>query len=156
MTALWYKNAATCDTSSAVLKSAEKFFFGKDPEEADRLIHCLSEKEPNNPQWANELAQLYRMSGITGRSFPNLTERALYAYDQVLKEDAVRRKLVLGSDWPVIPIPTLRVGWLRALRLLGEKNWLRRDVLIKQHLGFEDAYWHRAASLLRLPRERPA
>src|SRR5438477_886502 len=85
MTALWYKNAATCDTSSAVLKSAETFFFGKDPEEADRLIHCLSEKEPNNPQWANELAQLYRMSGIPGRSFPNLTERALYAYDQVLE-----------------------------------------------------------------------
>jgi len=85
MTELWYKNAASCDTSSAVLKSAEKFFFGKDPAEAERLIYCLYEKEPNNPQWANELAQLYRMSGVPGRSFPNPTERALYAYDHVLE-----------------------------------------------------------------------
>jgi hypothetical protein len=84
MTALWYKNAASCDTSSAVLKSAEKFFFGKDPAEAERLIYCLYEKEPNNPQWANELAQLYRMSGVPGRSFPNQAQRALYAYDHVL------------------------------------------------------------------------
>jgi tetratricopeptide (TPR) repeat protein len=85
MTELWYKNAATCDTSAAVLKSAEKFFFGKDPAEAERLIHCLAEKEPNNSQWANELAQLYRMSGIPGQSFASQTERALYAYQQVLE-----------------------------------------------------------------------
>jgi hypothetical protein len=85
MSALWYKNVATCDTSIAVLKSAEKFFFGKDPAEADRLIHCLSEKEPNNPHWANELAQLYRMSGVPGHSFANPAERALYVYDRVLE-----------------------------------------------------------------------
>src|SRR5262245_59905545 len=84
MTALWYKNAARCDASPAVLKSAEKFFFGKDPAEAERLINCRYEKEPNNPQWANELAQLYRMSGVPGRSFPNQTERALYVYEKVL------------------------------------------------------------------------
>ncbi len=85
LTDLWYKNAATCDASSAVLKSAEKFFFGKDPEQAEHLIHCLAQKEPNNSQWANELAQLYRMSGIPDQSFPNQTERARYAYDHVLE-----------------------------------------------------------------------
>jgi hypothetical protein len=68
-----------------VLKSAEKFFFGKDPAEAERLIYCLSEKEPNNSQWANELAQLYRMSGVPGQVFPNPTDRALYAYSHVLE-----------------------------------------------------------------------
>ena len=85
ITDLWYKNAASCDRSPAILKSAEKFFFGKDPAEAERLIYCLSEKEPSNPQWANELAQLYRMSGVPGHSFPNQTERALYSYDHVLE-----------------------------------------------------------------------
>ena len=85
MTALWYKNAAMCDTTAAVLKSAEKFFFGKDPAEAERLIYCISEKEPNNSQWANELAQLYRMSGVPGQVFPNSTDRALYAYNHVIE-----------------------------------------------------------------------
>ena len=27
---------------------------------------------------------------------------------------------------------------------MTERNWMRRDVLIKQALGFDDAYWHRA------------
>jgi len=85
MTELWYKNAATCDASPAVLRSAEKFFFGKDPAEAERLIYCLSEKEPNNSQWGNELAQLYRMSGVPGQVFPNPADRALYAYNRVLE-----------------------------------------------------------------------
>jgi hypothetical protein len=85
ITALWYKNVVTCDESLAILKNAEKFFFGKDPAEANRLIHCLSEKEPANAHWANELAQLYRMSGVPGHSFANATERALYMHDRVLE-----------------------------------------------------------------------
>jgi hypothetical protein len=69
-----------------------------------------------------------------------------------LKDEAVRRKLVHGSDWPIVAMPPLRVGPWRAVRLLlGERNWMRRDVRIKQALGFDDAYWHRAATLLRLP-----
>ena len=42
-----------------------------------------------------------------------------------------------------------RLGWRRALRLLREKNWVRRDALVKRELGFDEAYWHRAATLLR-------
>jgi hypothetical protein len=30
-----------------------------------------------------------------------------------------------------------------------EPNWLRRDVLIKKRLGFDDAYWQRAGQVLR-------
>jgi hypothetical protein len=33
----------------------------------------------------------------------------------------------------------------------GERNWLRRDVLVKRALGFDEDYWHRAAKLCRLP-----
>jgi predicted TIM-barrel fold metal-dependent hydrolase len=82
----------------------------------------------------------------------NLPTRS-YAYDVILRDEVVRRKLVHGSDWPIIPIPTRRIGWRPAWRLLWrEKNWMRRDLLTKQQLGFDDAYWHRGAALLRLPR----
>ena len=75
-----------------------------------------------------------------------------YAYDTILRDEIVRRKLVHGSDWPIITIPTRRIRWRKATGLLwSEGNWMRRDVLVKQQLGFEGAYWHRAASLLRLP-----
>jgi predicted TIM-barrel fold metal-dependent hydrolase len=81
----------------------------------------------------------------------NLPTRS-YAYEALLKDEAVRRKLVHGSDWPIISVPTGKyLGWSRAASLMwSEKNWLRRDVQIKQELGFDEAYWHRAASLLRL------
>jgi hypothetical protein len=31
-----------------------------------------------------------------------------------------------------------------------ERNWMRRDVLIKQKLGFDEAYFRRGAKVLRL------
>jgi predicted TIM-barrel fold metal-dependent hydrolase len=75
-----------------------------------------------------------------------------YAFGPLLKDRDVNRKLVHGSDWPVISVPPRRIGWRRALRLLfNEGNWMRRDVIAKQELGFDDAYWHRAATLLRMP-----
>jgi predicted TIM-barrel fold metal-dependent hydrolase len=74
-----------------------------------------------------------------------------YAFDSVLTDKVVRDKLVHGSDWPVIAFPPpTRVGWSHAVDLLRESNWLRRDVLIKQRLGLDRAYWHRAAKVLRL------
>jgi predicted TIM-barrel fold metal-dependent hydrolase len=76
-----------------------------------------------------------------------------YAYDSLLRDEVVRRKLVHGSDWPILCIPTRRAGWLKAVYwLLAERNWMRRDILTKQALGLDDAYWQRAGSLLRLPR----
>ncbi|MFL5245407.1 MAG: amidohydrolase family protein [Gemmataceae bacterium] len=81
----------------------------------------------------------------------NLPTRS-YSYEALLKHEEVRRNLVHGSDWPIISVPPARAGRLKALRLLAaEGNWMRRDVLAKQALGFDNAYWHRAATLLRLP-----
>lgn len=75
-----------------------------------------------------------------------------YAYKAVLNDPVVRRKLVHGSDWPIPAFPPLsHVRPVEAIRLMKEKNWLRRDVLIKERLGLGDDYWHRAATLLRLP-----
>jgi hypothetical protein len=82
--ALWRRNVAARSDSLAVLKNAEKFFFGKDPAEAERLIHLISEKEPANREWPNELAQLYRMFGIPGQPSDDPAQRAAEAYRRVL------------------------------------------------------------------------
>src|SRR5262249_6575294 len=61
--ALWNRNLETRNDDVAVLKDAEKFFFGKNAAEAEKLILQISDKEPTNREWPNELAQLYRMFG---------------------------------------------------------------------------------------------
>jgi uncharacterized protein len=40
--------------------------------------------------------------------------------------------------------------------LVTEGNWMRRDVLVKRAVGFDDGYFHRAATLLRLPSQGSA
>jgi predicted TIM-barrel fold metal-dependent hydrolase len=79
----------------------------------------------------------------------NLPTRS-YAWEKVLNDSRLRARLVHGSDWPIPAIPPISQLHLGdALGLWREKNWLRRDVLIKQRLGLEADYWHRTATLLR-------
>lgn len=79
----------------------------------------------------------------------NLPTRA-YGWRRLLEDDEVRAKLVHGSDWPILPLPPIRhTGWRDAIALMREKNWLKRDALVKQRLGLEGEYWSRAAQLLR-------
>lgn len=79
-----------------------------------------------------------------------------YAFDAILADETVRKKLVHGSDWPIIAVPPpARLGVNQTLMLMEESNWLRRDVLIKKAMEtFDDAYWHRAAKILRMPEPR--
>lgn len=114
--------------------------------------HCGTRSRRSDPDYVPAFVRLAReyehCYGDT--SALNLPARS-YAYDTILNDAAVRQKLVHGSDWPVMPWPPRRIGWLKAAGLLlTEGNWMRRDVLTKQALGFDEAYWHRAASLLRL------
>jgi predicted TIM-barrel fold metal-dependent hydrolase len=79
----------------------------------------------------------------------NLPTRG-YGWRLLLEDDVVREKLVHGSDWPILPLPPLRrIGWRHALSLMGEKNWMKRDALVKQRLGLEGEYWTRFGKLLR-------
>jgi predicted TIM-barrel fold metal-dependent hydrolase len=73
-----------------------------------------------------------------------------YAYKTIMNDPLVRSKLVHGSDWPILPVPPMRIGVGDVAAMMSEKNWLRRDVLIKRRLGFEPEYWERAAKVLRL------
>ena len=79
----------------------------------------------------------------------NLPTRS-YGWRRLLADDVVREKLVHGSDWPILPLPPLRhTGLQGALDCMSERNWMRRDALVKQRLGLEGDYWNRAARLLR-------
>ena len=73
-----------------------------------------------------------------------------YAYRRLLEDELLRSKLIHGSDWPILPLPPLRVGLRGCVDAIAEDNWLKRDVLIKQQLGFDRDYWLRAARVLKL------
>lgn len=80
----------------------------------------------------------------------NLPTRS-YAYKTILDDPVVNQKIIHGSDWPILPVPpTSRLGVISTVKLWSDMNWLRRDVKIKQALGFDDAYWHRGAKVLGL------
>src|SRR4051794_22798063 len=67
---------------------------------------------PTFVRLAHEHANLYGDTAMLNQPLRS------YAYDTILKDDVVRTRLLHGSDWPLPPIPTKRIGWLRAARLL--------------------------------------
>jgi uncharacterized protein len=70
---------------------------------------------------------------------------------RVHEDEQVRKKLIHGSDWPIISLPPVhRIGIRSSLELSHERNWMRRDAMIKRELGFDEDYWNRAATILRL------
>ena len=115
--------------------------------------HCGTRSAPGEPDFVPAFVRMaHEHEHFYGdTSALNLPTRS-YAYETVLRDRVVREKLVHGSDWPIIAVPpVMDVGWRETFALMGERNWMRRDVLIKQRLGFDDAYWRRAAKVLRLP-----
>ncbi len=78
-----------------------------------------------------------------------------YAFSKLLSDHRIRDKLVHGSDWPIPSVPpVMGLGLKTSFELMADANWMRRDVATKRRLGFDDAYFHRAATLLRLPEDR--
>jgi tetratricopeptide (TPR) repeat protein len=82
---LWKRNIQLYGNNSAVLQNAERYFFGQDPAEADRIIHILSAREPANNQWPQELARLYRLCGVPGSERASAADAAADAYNRVLE-----------------------------------------------------------------------
>jgi predicted TIM-barrel fold metal-dependent hydrolase len=118
--------------------------------------HCGTRSRSTEPSYLSTFVRLARrFENFYGdTSALNLPMR-WYAYRKVLADPEVRRKLVHGSDWPVMPVPPPQLGLGRTFSLLvAEKNWLVRDMQAKRELGLDDDYWHRGATLLRLPAAR--
>lgn len=118
------------------------------------MAHCGTRSMPGQPDY---LQDFVRMAETYEHCYGDTAALALpvrgYALDAALRHPVVRRKVIHGSDWPIIALPSVRwLGVGASWRLMRETNWMRRDVLIKRALGFDQAYWTRAASILRLPR----
>jgi len=114
--------------------------------------HCGTRSKPGEPDYLPQFVRLAKdyehFYGDT--SALNLPMR-WYAYEAVLGDDQVRRKLIHGSDFPILPVPPpSRIGMGNTLDLLTESNWIQRDVRTKEMLGLGAAYWNRAAQVLRL------
>jgi predicted TIM-barrel fold metal-dependent hydrolase len=113
--------------------------------------HCGTKSAPGErdflPEWCRLARDYENFYGDTAAL--NLPTRC-YAYRTILPDDLLRSKLIHGSDWPILPLPPLTCGLERAMELMTDENWIRRDVRIKQALGLDRDYWLRAAKILRL------
>jgi len=114
--------------------------------------HCGTRSAPWEtdylPNWTRMAREYEHFYGDTAAL--NLPSR-WYAYDVILRDRALRSKLVHGSDWPIMPWPVLtKMDAGSSRRLLFEGNWMRRDILIKKRLGLAEDYLQRGGGLLRL------
>lgn len=115
--------------------------------------HCGTRSAYGERDYVKEFMELAReyehFYGDT--SAINLPPR-WHAYDLVMNDPIVSKKLIHGSDWPIISIPPGgKIGWGETMQLMFEPNWIRRDVMVKQKLGLDRDYWERAAKVLKLP-----
>lgn len=115
------------------------------------MAHCGTRSQPFETSYLESFVKLARdYEHCFGDTSALGMPMRWYAFD-LLDDPVVRSKLVHGSDWPIIAVPPVRRLGLSASRdLLRDRNWMRRDVRIKQALSFDDAYWHRAAKVLRV------
>ncbi len=96
---LWTRNIEARGNDYDVLKNAEKFFFSRDPAEAERIIQRLYEKDPVNREWPSELLKLYSMFGIPNFPSDDPAERAAESYRRVLQvtRDPRSREALAGD-----------------------------------------------------------
>ncbi len=114
--------------------------------------HCGTRSVFTERDWVGEFAAMLREHpNLYGDTAALCLPPRSHAFRRNMDDELMRSRVVHGSDWPIPPVPPLGVGVRNMAGLLGERNWLRRDVLAKRALGFDDAYWHRAATVLRLP-----
>ncbi|HLL88504.1 MAG TPA: amidohydrolase family protein, partial [Tepidisphaeraceae bacterium] len=120
------------------------------------MAHCGTRSTPRDDDFLPTFVRLAKeYEHCYGDTSALCLPTRTYAFDVLLNDPTVRSKLVHGSDWPILPVPPLMELPLREQwALWRDPNWLRRDVRIKRQLGFDDAYWHRAAWVLNV--ERPA
>jgi predicted TIM-barrel fold metal-dependent hydrolase len=116
------------------------------------MAHCGTASAPGETDYVPEFMKLAReyehCYGDTAAL--NLPTR-WYAYGPILNDPIVRKKLIHGSDWPILPLPNpmehpLRSAW----GMMRELNWLQRDIVIKRGIGFDAEYWGRAADVLQV------
>ncbi len=114
--------------------------------------HCATRSTFAEPDY---LSSFVRMCHDHERFFGDSSAINLptrwHAYKPILSDPVVRSKIIHGSDWPVLPVPhPVRLGVGKTFELLDEPNWLKRDIRIKQALGFTDEDFVRGSRVLRV------
>jgi len=116
------------------------------------MAHCGTRSAPGETDYVHSFMRFARTyEQCYGDTAALCLPTRSHAFPLILRDKVVREKLVHGSDWPIIALPPasqlpLRTSW----SLMRDDNWMRRDVAIKEALGFDDAYWHRGARVLGL------
>lgn len=104
----------------------------------------------------NEFPDLYAdISALT------LVNKAVYLRE-VISRPEFNRRLIYGTDYPLVNIPVLVSAWYHPLRLTARQmhsitkinNSWDRDVALKQALGFPTDVWSRAEAILSVPSMR--
>jgi predicted TIM-barrel fold metal-dependent hydrolase len=114
--------------------------------------HCGTRSAPGETDYVDVFAKMSKdhehfYGDTSALSIPTRS----HAYKTLFEDQEVMKKVIHGSDWPIIPVPPVfRLGLTATAELLQEPNWLCRDIRIKQRLGFDEEYWKRAAKILRL------
>lgn len=116
------------------------------------MAHCGTKSAPGETDYVQTFMRYARdYEHCYGDTAALCLPTRSHAFPLVLKDKVVREKLVHGSDWPIIALPpATQLSPLQTLRAIAEPNWMKRDVMIKEALGFDDAYWHRGAKVLGL------
>lgn len=73
---------------------------------------------------------------------------------RVLDSELARRRVVLGSDFPVPVAPmvfTPQIGWTKARELARIANPLQQNLEVFRAIGVDEEIMHRGGQLLRLP-----
>lgn len=114
--------------------------------------HCGTRSDASEPDFLPHFMSMARMhEHFYGDTAALCLPARSYAIEPLLRDKVVRQKLVHGSDWPIISIPpAMTLDLRRSLQHWTDPNWMRRDVAIKRDVGFDDAYFHRAGTILRL------
>lgn len=122
------------------------------------MAHCGTRSVPGEADYVDTFT---RMAKDYPNCFGDTSALGLptrwHAWPKVLADKHVREKLIHGSDWPIISLPPItRMSMPDVVDLIQEPNWMRRDVLIKQRLGLDRDYFHRADEVLGVSRRRAA
>ena len=115
--------------------------------------HCGTRSAPSEPDYVPTFLRMAKdhehfYGDTAALCFPTRS----YAFKPLLADKVAREKLLHGSNWPIISLPPMsQLGVIKSVSLMRDRNWMRRDVAAKRQLGFDDAYFRRASTVLRIP-----
>jgi tetratricopeptide (TPR) repeat protein len=90
----WLKQLAAHSDNAVVIRNAARYFSHEEPDQAEELFRSAMELQPDEPDWARELAWLLRSAG------PDRSQDALGAIKlAILKQPDPQCRYYMLDDW---------------------------------------------------------